>query len=253
MGRHDGKGILLTGAAGGIGRETALRLADEGARLWLLDRDAEPLEALAAEIGQQGCFMACDVSDPASVAAAHEAGRGRLGRIDGAVLNAGIEGPIKRIGEFSIEEFDKVIAVNLRGVMLGLMDLMPRMKAQGGGAIVLLASVAGLRGAAGLSPYVASKHAVIGLTRSAAQEGAADGVRVVAVAPGPIDTRMMASLDHGRAPGQAASVRAQVESRIPMGRYGEAAEVARLIAWLTSDEASYITGSVHQIDGGMLA
>ena len=94
---------------------------------------------------------------------------------------------------------------------------------------------------------------MIGLTRSAAQEGAADGVRVVAVAPGPIDTRMMASLDHGRAPGQAASVRAQVESRIPMGRYGEAAEVARLIAWLTSDEASYITGSVHQIDGGMLA
>ncbi|MEC9434402.1 MAG: SDR family NAD(P)-dependent oxidoreductase [Pseudomonadota bacterium] len=253
MGRHEGKGVLLTGAAGGIGRETARRLAGEGARLWLLDRDAGPLEEIAAEIGQQGCFMECDVSDPASVAAAHEAGRGRLGRIDAAVLNAGIEGPIKRIGEFSIEEFDKVIAVNLRGVMLGLMDLMPRMKAEGGGAIVLLASVAGLRGAAGLSPYVASKHAVVGLARSAAQEGAASGVRVVAVAPGPIDTRMMASLDEGRSPGQAAAVRAQVEARIPAGRYGRAEEVASLIAWLASDEARYITGSVHTIDGGMMA
>lgn len=253
MDRHEGKGILLTGAAGGIGRETALALAGQGARLWLLDREEGPLEALADEIGQQGAFMACDVSDPASVAAAHEAGRGRLGRIDAAVLNAGIEGKVAEFGQIDMADFDRVIAVNLRGVMLGLNDLMPRMRAQGGGAIVLLASIAGLRGARGLSPYVASKHAVIGLMRSAAQEGAADGVRVVAVAPGPIATRMMDSLDEGRLPGAAAQARARTAAAIPTGRYGEPEEVANLISWLASDEARYVTGSVHLVDGGMMA
>lgn len=248
-----GKIVLLTGAAGGIGRETARCLARGGARLVLLDRDEEPLRRLATEIGQPDAWCLCDVSRQAEVVAAHEAARRRHGRIDAAILNAGTESSYAPLGEVDPAEFDRVFAVNVHGVLHGLNDLMPAMKAQGGGAIVLVASSGGLRGVVGLSPYVASKHAVIGLMRCAAREGAAAGIRVVAVAPGATETRMIEAIDHARSPSGAASAKAAATSAIPLQRYGRPEEIARLITFLVGDGASYCTGAVYQADGGLLA
>jgi NAD(P)-dependent dehydrogenase (short-subunit alcohol dehydrogenase family) len=176
------------------------------------------------------------------------------GRIDLFFNNAGIEGRMAPMTELSVEDFDRVIAVNCRGVWLGLRAVLRVMKEQSSGAIVNTASMAAIRGSATFSPYVASKHAVAGLTRCAALEGAPFGIRVNAVAPGHIDTRMGRDLTKQIDPEDPEGVYRRVSESIPLGRrYGTAEEVASLAVWLLSDEAAYISGSLHLIDGSLNA
>lgn len=193
----DGKVALLTGATGGIGEACARRLNAQGARLVLVDLDADRLHALGRELGGATICVLADVVDAAQTKGYVEAALRGFGRIDIALLNAGIEGPVGIIATTTVEAFDRVMQVNVRSVWLALAHLLPAMREQGGGSIVITASIAGLRGSAGQGAYVASKHAVVGLTKVAALEGAPDGIRVNAVCPGAIDTRMMRAIETG--------------------------------------------------------
>jgi len=253
--RYAGKVALITGAGGGIGRATAERLAGEGASLLLADI-AEAALAESAEAARQGgarvVAAAADVTRPEDFDALVARAERELGGLDFLVNNAGIEGVVAPIESYPLDVFDRVLAVNVRGVFLGMRAAAPALRRRGGGAIVNLASVAGVTGDPNLSAYIASKHAVIGLTRSGALAFGKDGVRVNAVAPSPVETRMMRSLEAGMGGPQGAEmVRKLVSERIPLGRYAEPAEVAALIAFLGSDEARFITGSIYTIDGGM--
>lgn len=240
------KTVLITGAGNGIGAATARRLARDGARLLLLDRDQEAVARIATETSAEAHI--CDVSDATSMQAALEWCSDRAERLDAAVLNAGTEGRIGKIGELDIADFDRVMAVNVRSIFLGLSLLIPMMSSAGGGSIVALSSTAGVRGSRGLAPYVASKHAVIGLVRTAALEAAEAGVRINAVAPGPIETRMMLAIDAARSHRSPDKYRSSGD-RQPMRRMGQPEEVAELIAFLCSDAASLCSGGVYMADG----
>ncbi len=248
--RFKDKVALVTGASGGIGQALAARFAAEGARLVLLDRDLEALTSLASRHADAQA-LACDVADPAQVDAAIDAALQAHGRIDIAVLNAGIEGRVAEIEHQAVADFDQVMGVNVRGVFLCLRRLMPAMKAARGGAITVLSSTAGLRAAIGLAPYVTSKHAVLGLVKAAALEGAQAGVRVNAVNPGPVETRMIRALEEASGAGERA--RALTEQGIPLHRLGTPAEVAAMVAFLSSDEAGFATGGSYLLDGGIMA
>jgi 3alpha(or 20beta)-hydroxysteroid dehydrogenase len=255
--RFDGRTAVVTGGASGFGKAVAARLLTDGAEVVLVDRDEQTLKVTADELGATGPVRAvtADVSQEADVAAyVREATAGRE-RIDLFFNNAGIEGRMLPITELDMADFDSVIAVNLRGVFLGLREVLRVMTRQpgGGGAIVNTASMAGVKGGPSFSPYVASKHAVVGLTRCAALEGASFGIRVNAIAPGHIDTRMARALTEQIDPDDPARVYEQVSARVPLGRYGTAEEVANLATWLLSDEASYVTGSTYMIDGAVTA
>src|SRR5262245_12874883 len=250
-GRYAGKVALVTGAAGGIGRATAERLAREGARVLLADLPGSGLEAAAAALGPRGLPCPTDVTIPEAVERAVARAESELGGLDLLVNNAGIEGAVAPIEAYPLEVFDQVLAVNVRGVFLGIRYAAPALRRRGGGAIVNVASVAGVTGEPNLSAYVASKHAVIGLTRCAAPAFGPQGIRVNAVAPAPVETRMMRSLETALGGAQPELVRKLVTDRIPVGRYAEPDEVAALIAFLGSDEARYINGSIYTIDGGM--
>ena len=253
--RYRGKVALITGAGGGIGRASAERLASEGASLVLADVAEAALVASADAARQAGTRVldaVADVTRPEDFDALVARAERELGGLDLLVNNAGIEGAVAPIESYPLVVFDRVLAVNVRGVFLGMRAAAPALRRRGGGAIVNLASVAGVTGDASLSAYVASKHAVIGLTRSGALAFGKDGVRVNAVAPSPVETRMMRSLEAGLGGPQGAEmVKKLVTERIPLGRYAEPAEVAALIAFLGSDEARFITGSTYTIDGGM--
>jgi NAD(P)-dependent dehydrogenase (short-subunit alcohol dehydrogenase family) len=167
------------------------------------------------------------------------------------VNNAGIEGVVASFEDYPLETFDQVLAVNVRGVFLGIRCAVPALRRRGGGAIVNLSSVAGLTGEGTLSAYNASKHAVIGLTRAAASGYSAKGIRVNAVCPSPVETRMMRSLEQGMGGEHAELVRKTIAERIPLARYAEPEEIAALIAFLGSAEAAFINSSIYTIDGGM--
>lgn len=250
MGRLDGKVAIITGAARGIGAAASRLFAAEGAKVMLADVLVDPLEALVAEIGAQSAACLTDVTDENAVAKLVDETRARFGRVDIALLNAGIEGHMKPIGDYSADMFDKVMAVNVRGVWLGLKYVMKAMEADGG-SIVATSSTAGIRAVPNMSAYIASKHAVIGLMRSAAIEGAARKIRVNTINPSPIDTPMIASLEvmHGVA-GRNDQPLAQAT---PLGRYGKPEEVAKLMLFLASDESSFCTGGVYMVDGGVSA
>ncbi len=252
MARLDGKVAIITGAANGIGRCAAERFAAEGARLVLVDRDTAPLADLAARLGASAHLETADVSEAGAAERFVQAAQTRFGRIDIALLNAGIEGEIAPIGQYSLARFDQVIAVNVRGVFLGLSALMPAMQAAGG-SIVITSSIAGLKGTANLAPYVASKHAVIGLMKTAALEGAPHKIRVNTVNPGPIDTRMIAAINQGRNPSDPDQARQAGIARIPLQRFGRPEEVAAIMLFLASDESSFVTGSTYLVDGGTVA
>ena len=244
---------LITGAGSGIGRATSLVMAREGATLVVSDINAEGgEETLSAvkDLGADGIFVHADVSKSDDVAALVARTVETYGRLDCAYNNAGIEGYMAgRLHEYPEDTWDRLIDINLKGVWLCLKHEIPQMLQQGGGAIVNTASAAGLVGSRRLSAYVASKHAVVGLTKAAALEYAADGVRVNAVCPGIIDTPMVQRLIGGRE----ADYEATIPTRQPIGRLGTPAEIAESVAWLCSDAASLVTGLAMAVDGGFTA
>jgi NAD(P)-dependent dehydrogenase (short-subunit alcohol dehydrogenase family) len=250
MGRLDGKVAIITGAARGIGAAASRLFAAEGAKVMLADVLADPLEALVAEIGAQAAFCPTDVTDESAVIKLVDETRARFGRVDIALLNAGIEGQLKPIGDYPADMFDKVMAVNVRGVWLGLKYVMKAMEAEGG-SIVATSSTAGIRAVPNMSAYIASKHAVIGLMRSAAIEGAAKKIRVNTINPSPIDTPMIASLENMH--GVAGRNDQPLSQATPLGRYGKPEEVAKLMLFLASDDSSFCTGGVYMVDGGVSA
>ena len=246
--RFHGKNILITGSTGGIGQAVAKRFVLEGGHVLLVDQEFDRLNAQTISLGKNASSFVCDVTNEVQCKHVNADILHHHSRIDIAILNAGIEGPIADLDTLTTADFDQVMAVNARGVFIWLSMLMKTMKKQSHGVITLTSSVAGLKGTAGLSPYVASKHAMMGLMKCAALEGAAHGIRVNAVNPGPIDTRMIQSIEAGF--GDPNLVRQKYLSSIPLKRYGLADEIASTVAFLSSDEAGYSTGSGFVIDGG---
>lgn len=245
-----GKSLLITGASSGIGRAAAFACARQGAKLMLGDLSCEAGEEVAAAIRDKGgsaLFSACDVRVDAQVRGLVESAVGAYGRLDGAFNNAGIEGEISPLDEVSEELFSRVLDINVTGVWRCMRAEIPYLSRHGG-AIVNTSSIAGLIGAGGLSPYVASKHAVIGLTKAAAIEYAKAGIRVNAVCPGVIATPMLDRLAEGR-PGLIEGLLAFK----PMGRLGLPEEVAEAVVWLLSDASSFTTGHALTVDGGYVA
>ena len=260
MARLDGKVALITGATGGIGRAAARIFADEGARLALVDLDESALREVVQSIGEdRASYAVADVTSADDTQAYVQAAVDRWGGVDILLANAGIEGEISPIPDYPLEVFDRVMAVNVRGVWLGIKYVVPVMRERGGGSIVITSSTAGIGGGPDMSAYTTSKHAVIGLMRTAAMEGAASGIRVNTVNPAPIETRMMRSIEEMRVAALDDSditveqTYRATSARIPLGRYGHPEEVARMMLFLASDDSSFCTGGVYMVDGGRSA
>ena len=254
MDRLKGKVAIITGGAGGIGRAAGAEFVAEGANVLLVDLEEGALRDAARAIGSNRvATCVADVTSPDDNAHMVADCVERFGGVDVFLANAGIEGRVKPITDCEVEVFDRVLAVNVRGVWLGLKSVIPAMQKRGGGSIVITSSVAGVGGAAGVAPYVTSKHAVIGLMRSAALECAPAKIRVNTVNPSPVETRMMRSLEEGLMPGQAAAVHQLMTSRIPLGRYAEPRDIAKVMLFLASDDSAFLTGGVYMADGGMTA
>jgi NAD(P)-dependent dehydrogenase (short-subunit alcohol dehydrogenase family) len=248
-----GRTAVVTGAGGGIGRAVSLALAEAGARVLAVDLSqdsGEETARLVRERGGEALFQRADVSLESDVSAYVKRALGAWGHIDVFMNNAAWQGAVQPLVDYPVETFDKVIAINVRGVFLGLKHVLAAMIAQKSGAVVNTASLGGYIGTPNLSPYTASKHAVLGLTKTAALEVARKGVRVNAVCPGPVDTPMIRAIEAGQAPGETEKLRAKRTASIPDGRYAEPHEVAHLMVYLASDYASHITGQGVQINGG---
>jgi NAD(P)-dependent dehydrogenase (short-subunit alcohol dehydrogenase family) len=251
-----GRVVLVTGGGGSIGRAACLEFARAGAGVAVVDVDlaaGEQTAAVVRTMGVRALAVQADVSQSAQVQACVRQTMSVFGRIDAFFNNAGTEGRIAPIAEYDEAVWDHVMGVNLKGAFLGLRYVLPVMIAQGKGAVVNMASVAGTVGAPGMAAYSASKHGIIGLTRTAAGEVGRQGVRVNALCPGPIDTRMIHALAAMINPADPAAVAKSNVARNPMGRYGEAAEVARIALFLCSDAADYVNGAAWLIDGGRTA
>ena len=255
MARLDGKVAIITGATGGIGEATAQLFLREGARVMLVGRSAEKLKASLERVGHEDSVehFVADATDEAattnSVAATIEA----FGGVDILFANAGTEGVVKPLQDLTVEEFNHVLQTNVVGVWLSVKYCVAPMRERGGGSIIATSSVAGLIGFPNVSPYIASKHAVLGFVKTAALELADSGIRVNAIAPGAIDNRMMKSLEEQMSPDDPNRVHEDIEGMIPLKRYGTNAEVARLALFLGSDESSFTTGAIYTIDGGFTA
>jgi NAD(P)-dependent dehydrogenase (short-subunit alcohol dehydrogenase family) len=255
MGTLTGKTIIVTGAAGAIGFATAQVLAREGAKLMLVDLRGDALAAREAELRKSGAEVAsqtADVSRSADVKGFIDAAVKRYGRLDGLFSNAGIEGKIAPTWEYDEEEFDHVTRVNTNGVFLGMRHALPLMIAQGFGSIVNTASIGSERGLAGACTYNASKHAVVGLTRTAAAEAGPMGIRVNCVMPGVIDTPLLDSVLGPLFNGDIPLGRKILGKIAPMERIGKPVEIGEVVAFLLSDAASFVTGAAWAIDGGAL-
>jgi NAD(P)-dependent dehydrogenase (short-subunit alcohol dehydrogenase family) len=244
-----GKRVFITGAASGIGRATAIAFGSQGAHVTVADLDVDGAAATVALIqamGGSGQPVACDVSDDASVRTAVGAAVDDAGTLDVAVNCAGVSGPpTVPLVQYDLTLLDRMIAVNLRGLFLCMRAQLQQMLPAGRGAIVNVASGAGLIAAAGACGYVASKHGAVGLTKAAALDYAADGIRINAVCPGLVDTPMIGT--------RPAEVRAALAAAHPIGRIAEPGEIADAILWLSSDRATFVTGTAIPVDGGYTA
>lgn len=250
-GRLEGKTAVITGAAGGIGKATARLFLKEGAKVLLVDRNIDGLKKMVDEFNSKDAdYFVADVSKKEEVKKYAEAAKKNLGKIDVFFNNAGIEGAAKPFYEYPDEVFENLLDINLKGVWYGCKYVIPSMA--DGGSVILTSSVAGLKGFAGLGPYVASKHAVLGIMRTVALESASRKIRVNSLHPGPVNNRMMRSIEEEIAPDNPSTVQRGFEEQIPFHRYAENEEIARQVLYFASDESVYVTGTSAVVDGGMM-
>ena len=248
----ENKCAIITGGAGSIGQAAAKLFLAQGANVMLVDLDEKSLKESVAELGGENVtYCIADVTKAADVKHYAEEAVKLFGKVDVFFNNAGIEGVVMPVIDYPEEIFDKVMAVNLKGVWLGNKYVSPIMK--DGGSIIMSSSVAGLGGTPNVSAYVISKHAVIGIMRNLTLELAPRKIRVNTINPSPVDNRMMRSLEGGFAPNHAAEAKKGFEQTIPLGRYAKPEEIAKLVLFLASDDSQYITGTTQVIDGGMMA
>ena len=253
--RLDGKVAIVTGATGGIGEATAKLFLELGAKVMLVARSEGKLAAILERVKPIGDVdgSIAEAADEQAFSAAVDATIGRFGGLDILVANAGTEGVLKPIEALTVEEFEETLRTNVTGVWLSMKHCVEPLKARGGGSIIALSSIAGCIGFPAMAPYIASKHAVYGLVKTAALELGPSNIRVNAVGPGPIDNRMIDSLQNQLAPDDPAALRSGIEAGIALRRYGTNEEVAHLIAFLASDASTYCNGAIYLIDGGYVA
>ena len=253
--RLKGKTAVITGGAGGIGLETAKIFLNEGAEgILLVDLNEDQLKDAAKSLESDRVhYFAADVSRSDDVKAYTDKAIKEMGKVDVLFLNAGIEGVVKPLTDYPEEMYDKVLAVNVKGVWLGLKHAFPHMKENGGGSVIITSSVAGMQGTPNVMAYATSKHAINGSMKVGALEGAEHNIRVNTIHPSPVDNRMMRSLEEGFAPGGAEEAKKGFEQMIPLQRYANNREIANLALFLASDESSFVTGATYAIDGGMTA
>ena len=246
------KSVVVTGGAGEIGQEAARQFLAGGARVLLVDVDESTLRAAVNRLGSDRlAYCVADVTSEEDTRSYIDRAVELYGGVDVLLANAGVEGPVAPLAEYDTDAFRRLMEINVTGVFLGIKHVFPVMAAGGGGSIVITSSVAGTGGSPGLSAYTTSKHAVIGLMRSAAKEGGPLNIRVNTVNPAPVEGRMISSLERGVTPDAPEETRAAMISRIPMGRYGIPADVANLMVFLASDQSSFLNGGVYMVDGGM--
>ncbi len=243
--RFTGKVTFVTGAASGIGKATAVAFASEGARVAIIDRTEEALRQTAKAVEDAGgelLVIACDISKPEQVEAAVARTVETFGRLDVAFNNAGVENKAAPVADIELDEWDRILGINLRGTFVCMKHELAQMLRQGGGVVVNTSSGAGIRGVAGGSAYAASKHAIIGLTKSAALDYAKSNIRVNAVLPGNIETPMMDRFTGG-------DIQKAIDLE-PVGRLGKPEEIAEAVLWMSSDLGAFVTGAAISVDGG---
>jgi NAD(P)-dependent dehydrogenase (short-subunit alcohol dehydrogenase family) len=255
MKRFENKVVLITGGATGIGLATTRRFAQEGAKVVIASRNEAAGQQAAADIGASGgeaAFIQTDVTQEAQIKALIEQTKGTYGRIDAAFNNSGTEGVPAPLADDNEENYQKIFEVNVKGLWLSMKHQLRHMQQHGAGSIVNNASIAGLIGFPGLGLYTASKHAVLGLTKAAALENAALGIRVNAVSPAMIETDMAERVLSAQ-PGNKEDTIDSVKSMHPIGRFGKPEEIASAVTWLCSDDASFVVGQSLTVDGGFTA
>ncbi|MFA1819227.1 SDR family NAD(P)-dependent oxidoreductase [Virgibacillus oceani] len=252
----DNKIVLITGGAGGIGQATAQLFLDNGAKVVLVDINQEALDNAKRNLNADQNnikVVQANVTDEEDVKNYVKETVDAFGKIDVFFNNAGINGPFANIKDLEKEKFEQVMGINVTGVFLGLKHVIKQMEEQGQGSIINAASNAAYIGSAGMPGYIASKHAVAGLTKTAALETAENGVRVNAVAPAAIDTQMLEDIQNNISPGDPETSADAIRQGIPLGRFGAPDEVAQVVYFLASDHSSFVTGSLYNVDGGMQA